>query len=266
MDEWDDLEVNKRVGDKVFFESAFIQSLSDRVDLLRDETNNILRELDSSEFKQQIDEFDLEEFSANTINQIDEVYFEISKFASEIIDFGEYSELFRESRRNAKMALNRDADYIRIAKWRMDQLDSDEETVDYYKINIRIIELCDKAIYVNKSNFDAYKLKGLAMINLEEYEGGINELINALAIEDDLETWLAIGNANRLNGDYEDAISVYNKLVDEDSFEAYKGKANVYFDWGKFEDSNECFKKASSINSLDDESLNTWSSCLENLE
>ena len=53
----EEIKVNKRRTDKVYFESAFIQSISDKIDFLREESKEILKELDSTEFKQQLDDF-----------------------------------------------------------------------------------------------------------------------------------------------------------------------------------------------------------------
>ena len=83
--DWEDIEVNERSTDKVFFESSLLQNISDSIDFLKDETTEIFKELDSTEFKQRIDEFDLEEFSENTINQIDDIIDDISQLKDEIV-------------------------------------------------------------------------------------------------------------------------------------------------------------------------------------
>ena len=57
--DWDDIKVNKRSTDKIYFETPFIQSISDGIDFLRGEAKELLNELDSTEFKQKIDKFDL---------------------------------------------------------------------------------------------------------------------------------------------------------------------------------------------------------------
>ena len=57
-DNGEDIKVNKRSTDKVYFESTFIQSIYDKIDFLRDESKEILKEIDSTEFKQQLDEFE----------------------------------------------------------------------------------------------------------------------------------------------------------------------------------------------------------------
>ena len=88
-----------------------------------------------------------------------------------------------------------------------------------------------------------------------------------MSIEDNIEVWLAIANANRLNYEFGDAISVYDKILneDKDSFEALKGKAYTYFDWEDFKKADEFFKKANSIEYLDEESMRTWGESLEKL-
>lgn len=258
----EDIKVNKRSTDKVYFESALIQNISDGIDFLRDESKEILKELDLNG----IDDFDLEEFSKDTIDQIDDIVDDMSKFKSEIINSEDFPEPLKKSYRETQMYLNRDEDYVRRAKRKFGKLKSDG-LVDFYKTNIRVIELCSKAIDVNKLNFDAYYLKGLALINLEEYDGAIEEFINALSVKDDVDVWLAIANANRLNYEFGDAISVYDKILndDENSFEAIKGKAYTYFDWEKYDESNELFEKANSIQYLDEESMKTWGICIKKL-
>ncbi len=257
----EDIEVKKRRTDKVYFESTFLQQLSDTIDFLSAESKEILKDLDVSG----VDEFDLKEFGEETVDQIDDILYDMSKFKDEVIDSDELPVFIKESSRNAKLALNRDQDYVRRAIKKYDNLGSSK--MDYYKNNIRIIELCDKAIDVNKSNFDAHYLKGLALINLEEFDEGIDELINALVIDDNINVWLDIANANRLSGEFDDAIDVYDRVlsVDENEFEALKGKAYVYFDWQDYKKCDEFFKKANSIEYLDEESMKTWGICLENI-
>ncbi|WP_405296243.1 tetratricopeptide repeat protein, partial [Methanobrevibacter sp.] len=74
---------------------------------------------------------------------------------------------------------------------------------------------------------------------------------------------LAIAKANRLNRDFNDAISVYDSVlkIDYDSFEAFKGKAYTYYDWEKYVEAGIFFKKANSIESLDEESKKVWDEC-----
>ena len=103
-------------------------------------------------------------------------------------------------------------------------------------------------------------------MNLDKYPEAIEEFVSSLAIEDDDKVWIAIANSNTLNGDYDDAISIYQKILerDENSFDAIKGKALTYYAQGDFAKASEEFKKASSIGTLDDVSKEIWNECLEN--
>lgn len=58
-DDWDDIKVNRRRTDRVLFESTLIQQVSDGIDFLRNQSKEILSEID----KTGINDIDLEEFS-----------------------------------------------------------------------------------------------------------------------------------------------------------------------------------------------------------
>ena len=261
----EEIKVNRRKTDKVYFESTFIQSISDKIDFLREESKEILKELDSTELKQQLDSIDLEEFSEDTINQIDEIFDDISRFKDDVINTQDIPEDFRKHYRITQMYLDRDDDYVRRAKRKLARLDSNKST-NSYETYVRVIELCDKAIHVNKYNFDAHFLKAQTLVKLENYDEAIDEFIEALSIKNDVEVWLAIAKVNRLNGDLDDAINVYDKVLsmDEDSFEAFKGKAYTYFDLKDYKKANLFFSKANYIKSLDEGSLKLWEICKEN--
>ena len=261
----EEIKVNKRRTDKVYFESAFIQSISDKIDFLREESKEILKELDSTEFKQQLDDFDLEEFGEDTINQIDDILDDISRFKDDVIDTTDIPEDVKKHYRTTQMYLDRDDDYVRRAKRKLERLEANKLS-DSYETRFRAIELCDKAIQVNEDNFDAHFLKAQTLVDLEMYDKAIEEFIAALSIKNDIEVWLAIARANRLNGDLDDAIDVYDKVLsmDKNSFEAFKGKAYTYFDLKDYRKANNFFKKADSIKSLDEASEKIWSVCKEN--
>lgn len=260
--DWEDIDVNERSTDKVFFESSMLQNISDSIDFLKAEATEILRELDDSEFKQRLDEFDLEEFSENTINHIDDTLDEISRFKDDFIDSQDFPDDVREFSKTTKSYLNRDEIYIRKAYRKLERDSS-------YDTSMRVIELCDKAIDLNKRNIHAYYLKGRAYINLKRYDAAIDEFINVLAIDaDDIDARLAIGAANRLNGDLEDALDVYNSVLkmDAKSSEAYKGKALVYAEMGEYKKACNFFKRADSLNGLESDSRDVWELCLEKLD
>lgn len=259
-DDWDDIKVNRRKGDKVHFESTLLQQISDGIDFIRSESKEILDELDI----QGIDEKVLEEFGEDALDQIADISDGLSDIKADLFNADDIPDFIKESSINAKKALNRDIDYVRRARRRMDRIDSDE-LVDVYKANARVITLCDKAIKVNPSNYEAYYLKGLALVNLEEYDESIEEFISCLALNEDyVDAKLAIANVNRLNKEYDDAFSVYDSVLkaDENSFEAIKGKAHVYYDMEDFKKADEEFKKANFLGTLDDESKKLWEECI----
>ena len=266
-DEGEDIKVNRRSSDKIYFESPLIQSISDGIDFLRDETKEILEELDSTEFKQKIDELNLEEFGEYAAGQISEITDEISKFKSEIFNSEDIPEFVKESSVDAKRALNMDADYVRRAQRRLDMLDSNEPA-DKYRINMRVIELCDKALEVNYKNWQAYYVKSQALINLGRYEDAISELVKSLALnENNCDAWFDIARSYKLNGEYEEAIAVYDSILkrDNESFGAYIGKAYVYYDIEDYQNADNFCKKANSIESLDEDSKMIWVEVQNNL-
>lgn len=259
--DWEDIDVNQRRTDRVYFESSLLQNISDSIDFLKEEATEILRELDSTEFKQKIDEIDLEEFSEETVNQLDDVFDEISQFKDQLIDHDELPEDVREFSKNTKLYLNRDDDYIRKAKRKLSKSDS-------YKVSARVVELCDKAIYLNNSNAEAYCIKGKALINLKKYDDATEEFISALALDEDyLDARLGIADVNRLSGELDDAIDVYDSVlsVSAKSFGALKGKALTYYEMEEYEKSNEFFDKADSVRDLDEKSREIWDLCLEKM-
>ncbi len=262
--DWDDIKVSRRSSDKRYFESTLLQNISDGIDFLREEADDILADLDSTEFKQQIDELDLEEFGEDVLDQIDDVAIELSNAKQELIYSDEVPEFIKDYSRNAKVALNRDQDYVRRAKRKLERLNSRKDAVDAINTNHRIIELCDKAIFVNRKNSQAYYLKAMALVNLGDYDEAIEEFITCLALTpDDMDVRLAIANANRLNCDFNDAIDVYNSVlkIDEKCFEALRGKALTYYDWKKYGQASKFFSEANSIYSLDEEDKEIWDSC-----
>ena len=246
--DWEDIEINPRSTDKVFFESSLLQNISDSIDFLKDEATIILRELDDTEFKQKLDEFDLEEFAETTINSIDDTLDDISKFKDDFISSQDIPDDVREFSKTTKAYLNRD---------------------ETYDTNMRVIELCDKAIDLNEFNSEAYYVKGKAYINLERYGTAIDEFINVLALDsDDLDARIAIGDANRLSEEYEDAIDVYNSVlkIDNKSFGALQGKALAYSEMGEYKKACNFFKKADQVSNLEGDSRDVWELCMEKLD
>lgn len=259
--DWEDVDVNQRKTDRVYFESSLLQNISDSIDFLKDEASEILRDLDSTEFKQKIDEIDLEEFSEQAINQIDDVFDEISQFKDQVINKDDLPEEVNEFSRNTKAYLNRDEVYIRKARRKLEKEDS-------YRSNTRVVELCDKAIDVYSPNPEAHFLKARALINLKRYDDAIEEFISVLAIhDDDIDARLGIAEANRLSGEFDDAIDVYDSVlkVDEASAEALLGKALTYCDMEDYQKADEFFIKADALMDLDGNTMDIWDMCKEKM-
>lgn len=266
MKDSEDIKVNRRKGDKVVFESPFAQSVYDKIGFLKDEATQILKDIDSKDIRQNIEDFDIEEFGENTVDHFEIIVDDLSKFKSEIVDSDDFPDFVKDYSHDAKKALNVDGDYIRRARRRLDRQESNE-FLDVYKSNIRVVELCDKAIKLNDENPEAYYLKGLGLINLERYDDAIDEFIKSLALKDDVRVWVGIGDANRLNEDYGDAISVYNKALslDEDSFGAHKGKGYTYYAREEYKQAYNSFRKANEIEVLDEKSQKLMDECFERI-
>lgn len=259
--DWEDIDVNERKTDRVYFESGLIQNISDSIDFLKDEATDVLKGLDSTELKQKIDEVDLKEFREEAINQIGDISDEISQLKDHVINKDDLPEEVKEFSKNTKAYLNRDEVYLRKARRKLAKSDS-------YRSSIRVVELCDKTIEIDEKNFDAYYLKGRALINLKNYDAATEEFINALAIdENSLDARLGIADVNRLTGEYDDAIDVYDSVlnISDKSFDAIRGKALTYYGMEKYDKSDEFFNKADSIRDLDEKSREIWDLCLEKM-
>ena len=78
--------------------------------------------------------------------------------------------------------------------------------------------------------------------------------------ENNCDAWFDIARSYKLNGEYEEAIAVYDSILkrDNESFGAYIGKAYVYYDIEDYQNADNFFKKANSIESLDEDSKKIW--------
>lgn len=263
MKDWEDIKINKRRSDKIRFESPLIQSISDSIDFLREESKEILKELDSSEIKQHIDDIDIEKFGEETIDQISDIVDDMSQFKDEIVNSNEVPDVVKESSRDIKFALNRDEDYVRRAKRKLARANSNDE-----EVNNRIIELSNKAIEVNYRNWEAYYLKGVALYNLDKFEEAIEQFIKSLALnENNINARLYVANSYRLSGKFSQAIDAYDSVlrINENSFDAFKGKALTYYNCQDYVNADEFFKKANFLKTLDDNSKEIWDICLEKI-
>ena len=194
---------------------------------------------------------DTEFFVESILNQFLSDVDQIKNNALDMLDENDLGDIIDDFSINSRKALNRDADYINRARKKLNN--SGEEK--------RVIYLCNKALLVNDLNWEAYYLKGRALINLERYDEAINELISSLALnEDNIDARLHIAKAAHLKGDLNYALQVYDSVlnIDEKSFEAFNGKALVYFDKKDVLEADKFFRKASEISVLPEDSKIKW--------
>ncbi|MBR0370846.1 MAG: tetratricopeptide repeat protein [Methanobrevibacter sp.] len=194
---------------------------------------------------------DTEFFVESIFNQLAEDLDQIKNNALDMLDEMDIEDAIDDFSINSKKALNRDADYINRARKKLNNSGEEE----------RVIYLCKKALLIDDLNWEAYYLKGRALINLKRYDEAINDLINSLALNDDnIDARLYIAKAAHLNGDFNYALQVYDSVlnIDEKSFEALNGKALVYFDKKDFLEADKFFKKACKISVLPEDSKIKW--------
>ncbi len=258
--DFEEIKVNKRSTDKLYFETPAVQSIYNRIEFLKEEHESLLKEIDSKYLKQIMDNFDVEEFGEVSINRIYDVVDDASKIKDNVLNSIELPEFIKDSSNNMKFALNRDETYIRKAKRKL--------KTDTHESNVRIIELCDKAIEVNYSNWEAYYLKGIALINLDKYDDAIDELTKSLALnEDNADARMYIAFAYLFKLEYENAIDFFDYILEVDgkSYDALRGKAVTYYYWEKYDEAAKFFRRADSIEALDEKSKEMLEECLSKI-
>ncbi|WP_405267525.1 tetratricopeptide repeat protein [Methanobrevibacter sp.] len=255
--DFEEIKVNKRSTDRLYFENPAVQSIYNRIEFLKEEHESLLKEIDSKYLKQIMDNFDVEEFGEVSINRIYDAVDEASQLKDNVLNSIELPEFIKDSSNNMKFALNRDETYIRKAKRKL--------KTDTHESNVRIIELCDKAIEVNYSNWEAYYLKGIALINLDKYDDAIDELTKSLALnEDNADARMYIAFAYLFKLEYENAIDFFDYILEVDgkSYDALKGKAVTYYYWEKYDEAAKFFRRAASIEPLDEKSKEMLDECI----
>lgn len=202
---------------------------------------------------------DTEYFIESVLNQFLDDMDQLKNNAIEFIDEVDIDDVFDDFSRNSRKALNKDAVYIKRARKKLERSGDNQQ----------ILYLCNKALFVDEFNWEAYYLKGRALINLRRYDEAIEELINSLALKgDNLEAREYIAKAYRLKGDLDYALKVYDSILNIDNkyFEALQGKALIYFEQENYEDADIFFKKANDISPLSDYANNNWDFCLKKLK
>ena len=144
---------------------------------------------------------DTEFFVESIFNQFIDDFDKIKSNALDMLDEMDIGDAIDDFSINSKKALNMDIDYVNRARKKLNNS----------RDNQRIIYLCNKALLINDLNWEAYYLKGRALINLERYDEAINELLNSLALnEDNVDARVYIAKAAHLKGDLNYVLQVYH--------------------------------------------------------
>ena len=147
---------------------------------------------------------DTEFFVESIFNQFIDDFDKIKSNALDMLDEMDIGDAIDDFSINSKKALNMDIDYVNRARKKLNNS----------RDNQRIIYLCNKALLINDLNWEAYYLKGRALINLERYDKTINELLNSLALnEDNVDARVYIAKAAHLKGDLNYALQVYDSIL-----------------------------------------------------
>ena len=200
-----------------------------------------------------------EDLIGDVLNQFLDDVDQLKNNAIEYMKEMDIDDIFDDFSRNSKKALNQDAVYVARARVKL------ENSGD----NQRVVYLCNKALLVDDKNWEAYYLKGRALINVGRYDEAIEELINSLALnENNIKAREYIARASFLKGDLDYANDVYDSVlnIDDKNFDALNGKALVYFDKKDYLEADKFFKKASIISPLSASSKTKWDFCLKKLK
>ena len=202
---------------------------------------------------------DIEDFIGSIANQFRSDMSGIKEDALQFVNDLNIDDVIDDFSTNSQRALNRDATYISRARRKLESSGDDS----------RVIRLCNKAILVNEKNWEAYHLKGIALINLKRYDEAIEELINSLALnEENLEARCYIARAYYLKGDSGYALKVYDSIlnIDDKYPGALKGKAIIFFEQENYYEADKYFEKANNFACMSRDLLNKWAICSKKLK
>ena len=202
---------------------------------------------------------DTEHFIESIFNQFKNDIDRIKEETIQKFEERDIEDAFDDFSKNSKKALNKDIIYINRARRKLEVSED----------NQRVIYLCNKALLVDEFNWEAYYLKGRALINLERYDEAIEELITCLALNEDyINARLYIAKAYHLKGEVGYALNVYDSILNIDGrhFDALCGKALIFFEQENYFDADKFFKKANDVSALPKEYMYKWSVCLKKLK
>ena len=202
---------------------------------------------------------DTEHFIESIFNQFKTDVDRIKNETLQKLEEMDIDDAFDDFSKNSKKALNKDIIYINRAR----------KKLEISEDNGKVIYLCNKALLVDELNWEAYYLKGRALINLERYDEAIEELITCLALNENyILARLYIAKAYHLKGEIGTALNVYDSIlnIDEKYFEALCGKAIIFFEQKNYIEADKFFEKANNISSLPKEYRYKWSICSKKLK
>ena len=202
---------------------------------------------------------DTEHFVESIFNQFINDVNQIKNDAIQTIDEMTIDDAFDDFSRNSKKALNRDIIYINRAR----------KKLEVSKDNQRVIYLCNKALLIDEFNWEAYYLKGRALINLERYDEAIEELITCLALNKYyIKARLYIAKTYHLKGEIDNALNAYDSILNIDGrcFEALCAKALIFFNREDYLEAEKFFEKANDVSALPKDYRYKWRVCSEKLK
>jgi len=124
---------------------------------------------------------------------------------------------------------------------------------EYQKGNIETeIEYYNRAIELNPENAKAYNNRGLAYMNLEEYEKAISDYNKAIELNpEDADVYNNRGDAYRNLKEYEEAIGDYNKAIElnPEHANAYNNRGLAYMNLEEYGTAIRDYNKAIELNS-----------------
>ena len=109
------------------------------------------------------------------------------------------------------------------------------------------MEVIEKVIRLDPGNFDAWDLKGLALLGLKRYEDALVAIEEAIKISpNNVNTLLGKGVTLYNLKKYKDALRAYEEAIRIDPQNAYVliGKGVVFSDLGKYKDALRAYEEA----------------------
>ena len=133
-----------------------------------------------------------------------------------------------------------------------------------------VIKAANEILKLDKLNYEIVLLKGKALMKQNKYNEATEAFIEALAIDDTkIEPLLHIAEINNLQGNIDDAINIYNSIIEKENNNAAAllGLARSYFSKKEYENVNNYYIKIQSIDIelINDEDYYKWGISLKEM-